>query len=185
MLINVTTNDEKGEAVCFNQFSFYIGGAGGFGGKRRSERAKSLVSMPSRAPDASIREKTSCCQAAFYRLSGDYNPIHIDPDFAQMGGTVLLKVFGDLSVKYDVCLCVCVCVCFFFFHDTSANKKKFSDGVALFGLSVKQQNTKSVQSFLEGKSRVLLDEQRLFNLLGMILEDQRASALRVAGIHLL
>ena len=120
MLINVTTNDEKGEAVCFNQFSFYIGGAGGFGGKRRSERAKSLVSMPSRAPDASIREKTSCCQAAFYRLSGDYNPIHIDPDFAQMGGTVLLKVFGDLSVKYDVCLCVCVCVCvcvfFFMIH---------------------------------------------------------------------
>ena len=82
-----------------------------------------------------------------------------------------------------VCVCVCVCVCFF--HDTSANKKKFSDGVALFGLSVKQQNTKSVQSFLEGKSKVLLDEQRLFNLLGMILEDQRASALRVAGIHLL
>lgn len=94
MVINVTTNDEKGEAVCFNQFSFYIGGAGGFGGKRRSEHAKRLVSMPSRAPDASIREKTSCCQAAFYRLSGDYNPIHIDPNFAQMGGTVLLQVFG-------------------------------------------------------------------------------------------
>ena len=112
MLINVTTNDEKGEAVCFNQFSFYIGGAGGFGGKRRSEHAKPLVSMPSHAPDASIREKTSCCQAAFYRLSGDYNPIHIDPNFAQMGGTVLLQVFGWLFCENMVCF-ICLFVVFF------------------------------------------------------------------------
>lgn len=75
-------------------------------------------------------------------------------------------------------------VCFFF-HDISANKKKFSDGVALFGLSVNQQNTKFVQSILDGKSRDLPNEQRPFNLLGMILEDQSASALRVAGFRLL
>ena len=92
LLINVTTSDDEGEAVCFNQFSFYLGGAGGFGGKRRSDRAKPLVTTPSRAPDASIQEKTSCCQALFYRLSGDYNPIHIDPDFAQMGGMAMCNV---------------------------------------------------------------------------------------------
>ena len=43
-----------------------------------------------------------------------------------------------------------VCVCVVFFHDTSVNKKKFSDGLALFGLSVNQQNTKFVQSILDG-----------------------------------
>ena len=69
---------------------------------------------------------------------------------------------------------VCVRV-FFFFHVTSANKKKFSDGLALFGLSVNQQNTKFVQSILDGKSRDFPDEQRLFNLLGLILEDQLLS----------
>ena len=69
---------------------------------------------------------------------------------------------------------VCVRV-FFFFHVTSANKKKFSDGLALFGLSVNQQNTKFVQSILDGKSRDLPDEQRLFNLLGLIWEDQLLS----------
>ena len=60
-----------------------------------------------------------------------------------------------------------MCVCFFFFfHDTSANKRKFSDGLALFGLSVNQQNKKFVQFILDGKSMDLPNEQRLFNLLG-------------------
>ena len=82
--------------MCFNQFSIYIGGAGGFGGKKRSEHAKPLVTIPTRAPDASIREKTSVSQAAIYRLSGDSNPIHIDPDFAQLGGTVRLSSYFNL-----------------------------------------------------------------------------------------
>ena len=102
MLCNVTSYDCSGEAVCFNQFSIYIGGAGGFGGKKRSENAKPLVTMPTRAPDASVKEKTSCCQAAIYRLSGDRNPIHIDPDFAKMGGTVRLLSYimvGKRNVK--------------------------------------------------------------------------------------
>ena len=48
--------------------------------------ASALSSPPNRKPDAVMEEKTTLEQAALYRLSGDYNPLHIDPSFASMGG---------------------------------------------------------------------------------------------------
>lgn len=93
VLLNTTTFDEDGEAICLNQFSIYLGGSGGFGGKRNSDKGKPLVNAPSRKPDASLQDKTGVTQAALYRLSGDYNPLHMDPAFAQMGGTFSVLFF--------------------------------------------------------------------------------------------
>uniref|UniRef100_A0A3P9PHR3 Hydroxysteroid (17-beta) dehydrogenase 4 n=1 Tax=Poecilia reticulata TaxID=8081 RepID=A0A3P9PHR3_POERE len=72
------------ELVCYNQFSVFVVGAGRFGGKRSSDKAK--VCQSPRAPDAVVIESTTGDQAALYRLSGDWNPLHIDPGFAAMGG---------------------------------------------------------------------------------------------------
>ena len=47
------------------------------------------VATPDRRPDASLAHKTLTSQAALYRLNGDLNPLHIDPDFAAMGGNLL------------------------------------------------------------------------------------------------
>ncbi|XP_058492781.1 peroxisomal multifunctional enzyme type 2 isoform X1 [Solea solea] len=74
------------ELLCFNQFSLFVTGAGGFGGKRNSNKAKATVPPPQRPPDAVVTDFTTRDQAALYRLSGDWNPLHIDPSFAAMGG---------------------------------------------------------------------------------------------------
>ncbi|XP_055025065.2 peroxisomal multifunctional enzyme type 2 [Misgurnus anguillicaudatus] len=85
ILLDVHTYSGQ-ELVCYNQFSVFIVGAGGFGGKRTSERAVATAPPPNRPPDAVTVDQTSKDQAALYRLSGDWNPLHIDPSFAAMGG---------------------------------------------------------------------------------------------------
>ncbi|NXD90647.1 DHB4 enzyme, partial [Chaetorhynchus papuensis] len=85
LLIDVNTYSGK-DLVCYNQFSLFFVGAGGFGGKRTSEKAKLTANPPKRPPDAVISDVTTPDQAALYRLSGDWNPLHLDPSFAALGG---------------------------------------------------------------------------------------------------
>lgn len=129
--VAVETFDERGEKVAFNQTSIFVQQAGGFGGKRSSDKAIQPVPPPKRSPDASVQEKTgidqvrteefsincSLCflsllicncmfphcvhlQAALYRLSGDRNPLHIDPSFAAVGGNSLCPVPFDLFLGH-------------------------------------------------------------------------------------
>ena len=44
------------------------------------------LTVPDRAPDAAVTTRVADNQAHIYRLSGDYNPLHIDPDAARFGG---------------------------------------------------------------------------------------------------
>ncbi|XP_040097629.1 peroxisomal multifunctional enzyme type 2 isoform X1 [Oryx dammah] len=74
------------ELICYNQFSIFVVGSGGFSGKRTSDKAKAAVAIPDRPPDAVLTDTTSLNQAALYRLSGDWNPLHIDPNFASLAG---------------------------------------------------------------------------------------------------
>uniref|UniRef100_A0A8D0A6E2 Hydroxysteroid (17-beta) dehydrogenase 4 n=1 Tax=Sander lucioperca TaxID=283035 RepID=A0A8D0A6E2_SANLU len=85
-IINTYNGDEL---ICYSQFSVFVVGAGGFGGKRTSEKAK--VRIPCLSYKIRHREPKQYpfplrLQAALYRLSGDWNPLHIDPSFAAMAG---------------------------------------------------------------------------------------------------
>ncbi|ORY74739.1 HotDog domain-containing protein [Leucosporidium creatinivorum] len=54
--------------------------------------AKGLSKPPTSAPTHVFTEKTSSEQAILYRLSGDYNPLHIDPSIGKalgFGGVIL------------------------------------------------------------------------------------------------
>ena len=88
VVLGVETKDGSGDVVTYNEFTFFIRGSGGFGGAKESDRGAATASNdpPSRAPDAIVKEKVSEDLAALYRLSGDYNPLHIDPNMAAMGG---------------------------------------------------------------------------------------------------
>src|SRR5574341_1873145 len=81
--VDTETRDEQGELVFTNQSGVFVRGAGGFGGERGPEAGNVA---PDRAPDKSGSMPTLPLQAAIYRLSGDRNPLHIDPDFAKMAG---------------------------------------------------------------------------------------------------
>ncbi|XP_067007857.2 peroxisomal multifunctional enzyme type 2 [Anabrus simplex] len=101
VLINVDTFSENGEKIAFGQMTVFVVGAGGFGGKRTSERAIATIEAPKRNPDATIRQKTDVDQAALYRLSGDFNPLHIDPSMAAMGGFSQPILHGLCSLGFS------------------------------------------------------------------------------------
>lgn len=54
--------------------------------KPRNAAATAIVNIPARLPDATSIEQTGLDQAALYRLNGDKNPLHIDEEFAALGG---------------------------------------------------------------------------------------------------
>jgi len=84
VILDAITKDDKGQELCKNQISLYIRGIGGFGGERGP--AEQSTPVPKRSPDAVLEQKTLENQALWYRLCGDYNPLHADPNMASMGG---------------------------------------------------------------------------------------------------
>jgi multifunctional beta-oxidation protein len=87
---SATTKDAKtGRDVFYGESLAFVRGAGGFGGQKTG-KDKGFVtaahSPPKRKADRVVEEATSPDQAALYRLMGDLNPLHIDPEFAAVGG---------------------------------------------------------------------------------------------------
>lgn len=84
-----TKDAVTGENIFYNEFTTFIRGSGGFGGPAQGSNRGAATAQhkpPARQPDAAVEEKTSEEQAALYRLNGDRNPLHIDPDFSKIGG---------------------------------------------------------------------------------------------------
>jgi len=83
VVVEATTKRADGTPVFRNEFGIFLRGEGGFGGESGPAAANEA---PSRAPDTVVEYPTMTHQALLYRLSGDKNPLHADPNFARMGG---------------------------------------------------------------------------------------------------
>ena len=77
------------EDLFYTETLVFVRGAGNFGGNPKgSDRGPATRNTipPKRDADFIIEEATDEGQAAIYRLSGDLNPLHIDPSFSKQGG---------------------------------------------------------------------------------------------------
>jgi acyl dehydratase len=97
VLVDTDTKDEKGDTVCTTTASILFRGEGGFGGEAPPKDDHGIEVPKDKPADFSIEEATTKEQALLYRLSGDLNPLHADPEFAAMVG------FPQAPILHGLC----------------------------------------------------------------------------------
>ena len=80
----IDAHDQEGHLIVRGEVTLLLLKDGRFGGDRPPKAERRPV--PERAPDFETRERISTSQALLYRLSGDTNPLHADPEFAAKVG---------------------------------------------------------------------------------------------------
>jgi 3-hydroxyacyl-CoA dehydrogenase/3a,7a,12a-trihydroxy-5b-cholest-24-enoyl-CoA hydratase len=84
IVMRLETKDKSGNPLCTNWMTAFVRGAGGFGGAAQPK--KEIPAVPAKDPDFVFEGPTGIDQAALYRMSGDLNPLHIDPAVAKAVG---------------------------------------------------------------------------------------------------
>ncbi|MEM2978709.1 MAG: MaoC/PaaZ C-terminal domain-containing protein [Candidatus Hadarchaeales archaeon] len=81
--VEMKSRDAEGRLLFENVASLLFVGEGGFGGERGPSYREEFPSLP---PDLSGEVKVGENLNLLYRLSGDLNPLHVDPEFARLAG---------------------------------------------------------------------------------------------------
>ncbi|EDV34828.1 uncharacterized protein Dana_GF19024 [Drosophila ananassae] len=103
VVTNTESFDENGRLLVRNQSSTFVVGAGKFGGKKDPIAGVfPLQPNPKGEPDAFVQYVTNYDQAVLYRLSGDRNPLHIDPQMALLAGFKTPILHGLCTLGYSV-----------------------------------------------------------------------------------
>ena len=83
VVLETSASTPEGEPLWTTQMQIWARGEGGFGGEPGPETP---WAQPDRAADHQLVTPTDADQALLYRLNGDLNPLHIDPEFAAAVG---------------------------------------------------------------------------------------------------
>jgi acyl dehydratase len=84
VVLEVVVTDLDGSPWWTSASTMFIRGEGGWGGDRGPSGPRNVA--PDRAPDHTVTYPTRPDQALLYRLNGDRNPLHSDPNFATGAG---------------------------------------------------------------------------------------------------
>ncbi len=100
VVLEMTSRDAaSGQELFVNRFAMFLRGEGGFGGE---PGPKPGHEPPEREPDTVVESRTLPQQALIYRLIGDKNPLHADPEFSKIGGF-------DTPILHGLCTYGIVC----------------------------------------------------------------------------
>merc|ERR1719453_1259661 len=112
------------------------------------ESFSSSVKVPERAPDKIEEMWVPENQAQVYRLSGDYNPLHVDPDAATMMGFKVPILHGLCSMGYTARA---------FMKHYCENDQEFFKAICVrFASPVLPGQTLVVEMWEEGPGKVIL-----------------------------
>lgn len=84
-LVKRSISDDKGTLYAETVATTFLRGDGGFGGSPDGLPVPHAIPQE-RKPDISVTLKTATNSAMIYRLLGDLNPLHIDPNIAKAAG---------------------------------------------------------------------------------------------------
>jgi acyl dehydratase len=86
VLVDTRSEDASGCLIAEATSTMLFREQGGFGGDPPPKESLPVDRPKDTPPTFSVEEVTSHEQALLYRLSGDHNPLHADPDFARRVG---------------------------------------------------------------------------------------------------
>ncbi|MGX1130348.1 acyl dehydratase [Streptomyces glaucescens] len=82
LVLRTDVGDPEGP-LWTNDARIFVRGEGGWGGERGPS---ARLDAPAGEPDLTVERPVREDQALLYRLSGDWNPLHADPEFAKVAG---------------------------------------------------------------------------------------------------
>ncbi len=141
---SVLVDKQTEEKLLTTRSSMFVRGEGGWGGDRGPSGNRNTP--PDRTPDHEVSYQTRPDQTLLYRLSGDRNPLHSDPEFAKLAGyenPILhgLCTYGFTGRALLHTLC-------------DSNPDSFTSMEGRFAKPVMPGDTLTVQMWVDGKEAI-------------------------------